>query len=165
MRAARFLGLALWLIALAALAFVVQRTLVVSRDLRSFMPPAQTADQKLLPYRFLLSPTLDNAKFDADYLRDQLQQRVEDLASPAGALLEPLLARDPTGEILVLAQRWTPAHTPRLCAGVWCDSKGAALLLVETRAAAFDPGAQEAAINGLRAAYSKLPHAGDAELI
>src|SRR6185437_13127023 len=48
MRAARFLGLALWLIALAALAFVVQRTLVVSSDLRSFMPPAQTADQKLL---------------------------------------------------------------------------------------------------------------------
>lgn len=227
MHAARLLGLALWLVALAALALVVQRTLVVSSDLRSFMPPAQTADQKLLldqigegpasrlllleiagssssaealprlshalanglkddphivrvlngegdltaldpkllPYRFLLSPTLDNAQFDADYLRDQLQQRVEDLASPAGALLEPLLARDPTGEILVLAQRWTPAHSPRLCAGVWCDSNSAALLLVETRAAAFDPSAQEVAIDALRATFAKLPGASDAELI
>ncbi len=29
----------------------------------------------LLPYRYLLSPTLDTDHLDADYLRDQLQQR------------------------------------------------------------------------------------------
>src|SRR5258708_6884269 len=130
MRAAAIL--VAWLAALALLALVAQRTLVVSSDLRSFMPPAQNADQKLLldqigegpasrllmlaveggddstrarlsrdlaralqgdthfarvlngaadltaldpkllPYRFLLSPTLDTNRFDADYLRDQL---------------------------------------------------------------------------------------------
>jgi predicted exporter len=222
----RLLVLAGWLIAIAALALGVQRTLVVSSDLRSFMPPAQTADQKLLldqigegpasrlllldissdhippervaalshalvqalkddarfaralngegdlaaldpkllPYRFLLSPTLDNAQLDATYLREQLQQRLEDLASPAASLLKPLLARDPTDEILVLAQRWTPAHTPRLCAGVWCDKDGGALLLVETRAAAFDPAAQEGAIAALRAAYAALPGAAATQL-
>ena len=225
--AKRLLVVAIWLVALAVLAFVVQRTLVVSSDLRSFMPPAQTPDQKLLldqigegpasrlllleiaagqapldrvaelshglaqalkndahfvrvlngegdlaaldpkllPYRFLLAPTLDGARFDADYLRDQLQQRVEDLASPAAALLKPWLARDPTGEILALAQRWTPAHTPRLCGGVWCDVDGGALLLVETRAAAFDPTSQEQAIAALRSAYAALPGAGAAQLI
>ncbi len=168
-----------WLIALCVLAFGVQRNLVLSSDLRSFMPPAQTADQKLLieqigegpasrllllaiahapaeqlaaasrglasalhgdahfvrilngeadlstldpallPYRYLLSPTLDNATFDASYLRNELQQRVEDLGSPAAALLKPLLPRDPTLETLKLAQRWTPLHTPQLRDGVW----------------------------------------------
>ena len=223
----RILIVAIWLILTAALAFVVQRTLVVSSDLRSFMPPPKTADQqllldqigegpasrlllleidsktasgerlaaishdlakslasdarfvrvlngegdlaaldpKLLPYRFLLSPTLDDAHFDVAYLRDQLQQRIEDLASPAASLLKPFLARDPTGEILVLAQRWTPARTPRMCAGVWCNTNGDVLLLVETRAAAFDPAAQAAAIATLRESYAKLPGASDATLV
>jgi len=40
--------IALWLVALAVLAFGVSRALVVGNDLRSFMPPAQTADQRLL---------------------------------------------------------------------------------------------------------------------
>ncbi|TLY53305.1 MAG: xanthomonadin transporter [Gammaproteobacteria bacterium] len=214
-----------WLAALAALAFVAQRTLVVSSDLRGFMPPAQNADQKLLldqigegpasrllmlaieggdnnamrarlsrdlahalqgdahfarvlngetdvaaldpkllPYRFLLSPTLDTNRFDADYLRDQLQQRLEDLASPAASLIKPLLARDPTGEVLALVQRWTPAQTPRLCDSVWCDKSGNALLLVETHAAAFDPNAQSAAIDALRAALARLPGNGTVRL-
>src|SRR5580700_8042826 len=37
----------------------------------------------LLPYRYLLSTTLDTDHLDAAYLRDQLQQREQDLASPA----------------------------------------------------------------------------------
>ncbi|MEP6938690.1 MAG: xanthomonadin transporter [Rudaea sp.] len=220
-----YLILAAWLVALAALAFCVQRTLVVSSDLRSFMPPAQTPDQRLLldqigegpasrlllleigasadparnvalsrglarvlegdphfvrvldgegdlgaldpallPYRFLLSPTLDAAQFDRAYLHDQLEQRIEDLASPAATLLKPLLARDPTGEVLILAQRWTPAHVPRLCGGVWCDPDGNALLLVETRAAAFDPTQQAVAIAALREAYAQLDGADVATL-
>jgi len=148
MTGARRAGLvALWLAALAVLAFGVSRTLVVSNDLRSFMPPAQTADQRLLldqigegpaarllllaisapapettvalsqglaaalrndtrfsdvlngdadlsaldpqwlPYRYLLAPTLDHAAFDADFLRAQLEQRLQDLGSPGAELL------------------------------------------------------------------------------
>lgn len=216
--------LIVWLLVLAALALFVQRSLVVSSDLRSFMPPAQNADQKLLleqigegpasrllmlvieggdeaartrlsrdlaralagdarlarvlngeadlatldasllPYRFLLSPTLDTHVFDADYLREQLQQRIEDLASPASSLIKPLLARDPTGEVLALVQRWTPLHTPRVCAGVWCDGQGNPLLLVETRAAAFDPTAQAAAIDALHATFNTLTGSAAARL-
>ena len=47
-RARRWLLLAGWILVLAALALFVQRTLKVSTDLRSFMPPARTADQKLI---------------------------------------------------------------------------------------------------------------------
>ncbi|MCC6595666.1 MAG: hypothetical protein IT477_04080, partial [Rhodanobacteraceae bacterium] len=42
-----------------------------------------------LPYRWLLAPTLDAHALDAAYLREELAQRVEDLASPAATLLKP----------------------------------------------------------------------------
>jgi predicted exporter len=225
MTSARRFGLAaLWLAALVVLAIVVQRRLVVVNDLRSFLPPAQTAEQKLLldeigdgpasrllllaisavtseraaamshalaaklhgdvrftqvlngetdlsaldpallPYRYLLSPTLDHAAFDAPFLHDQLEQRVADLGSPGAELLKPLLASDPTLETLVLAQRWTPAHTPELHDGVWFAPGGEALLLVQTRAAGFDPAAQRDAIDALNAAFAGLPDAGSAHL-
>ncbi|PWF65554.1 hypothetical protein CBX98_25580, partial [Vibrio sp. T9] len=36
-------------------------------------------DANLLPYRYLLSPTLDDTAMDEDFLADQLQQRLDDL--------------------------------------------------------------------------------------
>ncbi|MGA9334612.1 MAG: MMPL family transporter [Rudaea sp.] len=214
-----------WWLLLAALAFVVQQRLVVSGDLRSFMPPARDADQKLLldeigngpasrllllgievartetlaglsqaltqalrgdphfsnvlngetdpsaldpallPYRYLLSTTLDHERFDSAYLHAQLQQREFDLTSPAGDLLEPLLPRDPTLEVLNLAQRWTPANTPSVRDGVWFSPHGEALLLAQTHAGGFDPQEQAAAIAALRADFRRLPHAGEANLV
>ncbi|HEY6942759.1 MMPL family transporter [Dokdonella sp.] len=121
-------------------------------------------DEKLLPYRWLLSPTLDAHALDADYLADQLGQRVEDLASPAATLLKPLLPRDPTLEVLALAQRWSPPKAPIVRDGVWFSSDGAALLLAQTRGAGFDPAAQGAAIDALQAAFQALPGAGAATL-
>jgi predicted exporter len=222
--ARRFCVAALWLAALLALAVVVQRRLAVVNDLRSFMPPAQTAEQKLLldeigdgpasrllllaisaatperaaaasqglaaklhgdarftqvlngetglsaldptllPYRYLLSPTLDHAAFDAPFLHDQLEQRVADLGSPGADLLKPLLANDPTLETLALAQRWTPAHSPGLHDGVWFAAHGEALLLVQTRAAGFDPATQRDAIDALKTAFAGLPDAPGAHL-
>ena len=122
-------------------------------------------DPKLLPYRWLLSPTLDRHVLDADYLRDQLGQRIEDLASPAAGLLKPLLPRDPTLETLVLAERWSPPKPPAMREGVWFSSDGAALLAAQTRAAGFDPAAQRAAIDALQAAFAALPDVGDARLV
>ncbi|KGI76730.1 MMPL family transporter [Oleiagrimonas soli] len=220
-RAALLIG---WLLVLALLGLYVARTLRVGTDLRSFMPPPATADQRLLmdqigsgpgsrlllvaldgappakladlshglaaalkqdsrftqvlngdfqpdslpsallPYRYLLSTTLDTHRLDAAYLHDQLQQRLEDLASPAGGMLETWLPRDPTLEVLKLAQRWSPPHAPEVRDGVWIDPQGEALLLVQTRAAGFDPGAQQDAIAALRKAFDDLPQRGAATL-
>ena len=44
----RFAVVALWLLALAALAAFAWHGLRITTDLRSFMPPPQTPDQKLL---------------------------------------------------------------------------------------------------------------------
>ena len=128
--------LALWLLALAALGAFALHGLRIGSDLRSFMPPPQTPDQKLLmeqigegpgarllllaidgapeaqlaelsrglaaalqddarfervlngafdpaaldpallPYRWLLAPTLDAHTLDATYLREQLERSV-----------------------------------------------------------------------------------------
>ena len=213
-----------WVVAIVAIGWGVARHLKISSDLRSFMPPPQTADQKLLldeigegpgsrllllaisdatperlaqlsqglktalgkdphflrttngnadldalasdllPYRYLLSPTLDTQRLDAGYLRDQLTQRLNDLSTPAATMLKPILPRDPTLEILKLAQRWAPAKQPRLRDGVWFSSRGEALLVTETRAPGFDPGAQREAIDALQALFGSLPAADDAKL-
>lgn len=224
-RARRWWLLAGWILALAALALFVQRTLKVGTDLRSFMPPAQTADQKLimeqigegpgsrllllaitgpdeaaaatlsrgladalrtdtrfseivngafddglladdlLPYRFLLTPSFDAEPLGADVLADELAQRVEDLGSPAATLLKPLLPRDPTLEIMKLAERWSPPKAPLMREGVWFSPQGEALLLVQTKAPGFDPAAQGEAIGAIEAAFAALPDRGDAHLV
>ncbi|MBS0583462.1 MAG: xanthomonadin transporter [Proteobacteria bacterium] len=226
MRSRHFSLLAGWLVSIAVLAAVLASNLVVTSDLRAFMPPPRNADQKLLldqigegpasrlllleiaakqapferiadlsrglaqalrgdarftrvlngetdlgaldpallPYRYLLSSTLDTQHFDADFLRSELQQRIEDLASPAAGMLKPWLARDPTLEMLKLAQRWTPARAPQLRDGVWAGPDGGALLLVETAAPAFDPTAQGAAIDVLRETFRALPGSDGASL-
>jgi predicted exporter len=111
----------------------------------------------LLPYRYLLSSTLDTDHLDADYLRGQLQEREQDLASPAGTLLTPLLPRDPTLELIKVLESWEPAHQAQQLFDVWFNPAGnAALLLVQTRGAGFDPTGQQAAIATLRRHFDRI---------
>lgn len=121
-------------------------------------------DAKQLPYRYLLSPTLDHAQFDAAFLRDQLEQRLQDLGSPAAGALDDILPRDPTLETLALAQRWTPRHAPALRDGVWFSSSGEALLVAATRAPGLDTSAQSDAIAAARTAFAALPDTASAKL-
>lgn len=112
---------------------------------------------ELLAYRYLLSPTLDERPLDAKYLHAELQERGRDLASPAGAFLEPWLPRDPTLELLKVLQRWQPMQEPNRLFDVWFDREGQrALLLAQTRAAAFDPDQQRLAVDELNAATERL---------
>ncbi|HEX7370880.1 MAG TPA: xanthomonadin transporter [Rhodanobacteraceae bacterium] len=224
-RGARVAIWCIWLALIAAVGWGVAHHLKISSDLRDFVPPARTADQKLLldeigkgpgsrllllaisgapqqrladlsrgldhalahdpafshvangstdlaevasdllPYRYLLSPTLDTHRFDAAYLRAQLEQRIEDLSSPAASMLEPWLKSDPTLETLKIAQRWAPAHQPALIDGVWFSNRGEALLVAETKSAGFDPGAQAAAIASLQKHFAALPGAARAKLV
>ena len=114
----------------------------------------------LRPYRYLLSPTLDRQRLDADYLAAQLDERLQDLGSPMAGLVEPLLPSDPTLEMLALAEAWQPDASPRRLHGVWFDGDGReALLLAQTRAAGFDPTAQQRAYDAVHAAFADA--AGD----
>jgi predicted exporter len=212
-----YLLLGLWLLTLAAGGWYIQQHLVVSADLRWFMPepttpteelllkeigegPASrvliialdggtteqladasrelatqlTADpqfrfvsngtmalenvpEELLPYRFLLSSTLDNHRLDAPYLREQLESRAQDLASPAGDMLEPLLPRDPTLELVKLLDSWRPMQEPARQYDVWFDRAGRrALMLAETKAPAFDSGGQKSALSTIQSTFESL---------
>ncbi len=111
--------------------------------------------QALLPYRFLLSPTLDTQDFDVRMLHSALQARARDLSSPAGLLLEPWLPHDPTLELLKVIERWQPMQEPHREFDVWFDRQGArALLIAETKAPAFDPDRQRAALEALHQALA-----------
>ena len=50
---------------------------------------------------------------------------MRDLASPAAGFLEPWLPRDPTLELLKLADSWQPARQPQLLYDVWFDRRRA----------------------------------------
>jgi predicted exporter len=107
--------------------------------------------EELLPYRYLLSSTLDHQALDAKYLRAELSERLQDLSSPAGAAIEPFIPRDPTLEALKLAEQWQPSKQPQRLYDVWFDSAGErAILVAETKAAAFDPDGQENASRALQ---------------
>jgi len=115
----------------------------------------------LLSYRFLLSPTLDTEVLDESTLRAALVARSRDLASPAGLLIEPWLPRDPTLELPRLLERWQPTQEPRREFDVWFDRAGKrALLLAETRAPAFDPDRQRAAIERLETSLAAVERGG-----
>lgn len=216
----------LWLGLLAVAAWGVSQRLVLSGDLRMFMPAAETPAQKLLidelgegpgsrlllvalsgadaatlaaqsqamraalaadprftlvangadtgleaiperlrPYRYLLSPTLDTQAFDAAFLRAELEARVQDLGSPAAAMIEPLLPSDPTLETLKLADSWQPANAPQRLHEVWFDRAGRqALLVAETRAAGFDPTGQQAAVAAIERAFAQARGRGGSRL-
>lgn len=110
--------------------------------------------EHLLPYRYLLTSSFDVVPLDADTLRDALDARLQDLGSPAAALVEPLLPSDPTLETLALADAWAPNAAPQRQHGVWFDRAGEqALLLVETHAAGFDPTGQAEAVEGIHATF------------
>jgi predicted exporter len=113
--------------------------------------------ERLRPYRYLLSTTLDTQAFDAAFLREIFAQRLQDLGSPAAPLIEPLLPSDPTLETLALAESWQPPNAPRRLHEVWFDRAGRqALLVVETRAAGFDPTGQEAAVRAIETAFDRI---------
>ncbi len=121
--------------------------------------------ERLRPYRYLLSPALDAQRLDATYLRDELDARVQDLGSPAAALIEPLLPSDPTLETLRIAEAMQPANAPQRLHGVWFDKAGReALLAIETKAAGFDPTGQQLAVNAIEAAFADARGNGKATM-
>lgn len=111
---------------------------------------------RLRPYRYLISPTLDAQPYDEAFLRDELTSRVQDLGSPAAGIIEPILPSDPTLETLRVAEAMQGAASPQTLDGVWFDKAGReALLAIETRAAGFDPSGQQDAVSAVDAAFDK----------
>ncbi|MGQ0524055.1 MAG: MMPL family transporter [Betaproteobacteria bacterium] len=101
--------------------------------------------------RYLLSPAVTPGHFSAASLRRALEENLQLLGSPAGALLQRTLPNDPTGELLRLIEQFAGQARPEARHGVWFSGNGErALLVVQIRAAGFDIDAQEHVLASIR---------------
>ena len=111
----------------------------------------------LLAYRYVLSSNVTPARFEAEGLRAAIGETLAALASPAGMALKALVPRDPTGEMLAVAEQMRPGEGPNVVEGVWASADGArAVLVARTRAAGSDTDAQAKADATLRAAFDAV---------
>lgn len=123
-------------------------------------------EQRLFPYRYVLSPAVQASQFDTPALRAALTERLAELATPTGALGKAWLTRDPTGEWGRLLAAWLAMDGPVARRGVWFSPDGRrALLLARTQASGFDLGAQAEALTAVRQAFQALPDATDLRLM
>ena len=113
--------------------------------------------ERLMQYRYLLSPATGAERFSPAGLEQGLQESLQMLASPAGAMVRQLLPSDPTGAMLNLLEDWGGARSgPKLQHGVWFSDDGRrALLLAETRARSFDIDAQQQVGDAIRRAFGE----------
>jgi predicted exporter len=131
-----------------------------------------TADRDrefLFAHRYLLSEAVTPQHFTAAGLRESIQDTVADLASPGGLVLQSLVVRDPTGEMLAVIDQLSRTRAPRSRNGVWTSADGArTLLIAETAASGSDTDAQEHALAVVRSAFEaavrELPGAAAREL-
>ena len=114
--------------------------------------------------RYLLSPAVTPGHFSAASLRQALEDDLQLLGSPAGALLQRVLPNDPGGELLRLIEQLAGQARPATRDGVWFSNDGGrALLIAQTRAAGFDIDAQERIVGLIRADFATVTGNDDAQ--
>jgi len=68
--------------------------------------------------RYLLSPAVDARRFSVEGLREAIDDTLSLLGTPAGALVKPVLERDPTGEAQRIAESALSGGGPRTQDGI-----------------------------------------------
>ena len=108
-------------------------------------------------HRYLLSDRVSTQRFTAAGLHEALGESLDLLASSAGLMLQPLITRDPTAELVYIVESLTSGRDLPTVEGVWLmrskEQGPHALLVAESRAAGSDIDGQQAAIEALRAAF------------
>ncbi len=118
--------------------------------------PWQEAGRFVFAHRYALSPAVDATRFSVEGLRAAIDDTLALLGTPAGALVKPILFRDPTGETVRIAEALTPAQAPKSEQGVWVSRSAArAVLVMTTRADGGDLDGQQTALQAIRDAFAK----------
>lgn len=106
--------------------------------------------------RYLLSPAITPAHFSSAELRSALEEDLQLLTSPAGALVKRILPEDPSGELLRLIDQFQGQAQPNLRYGVWFAPDGKrALMVAQTHAPGADMDAQQRAVQKIQQAFSQ----------
>ena len=115
----------------------------------------------LFEHRYLLSPAVDAQRFTVEGLRAGIDDTTALLGTPAGAMIKPVILRDPTGETVRMAESMLPSQAPRSDGRVWVSRNGArAVLLATTRADGADLDAQERTLQLVQRSFSPLAAQG-----
>ncbi|HEY0821690.1 MAG TPA: MMPL family transporter [Rhizobacter sp.] len=115
----------------------------------------------LFEHRYLLSPAVDPQRFSVEGLKAGIDDTTSLLGTPAGALIKPVILRDPTGETIRMAEGMLPAQSPRMDGGVWVSRDGRrAVLLATTRADGADLDGQQRALQTVRERFAALQAEG-----
>jgi predicted exporter len=113
--------------------------------------------ERLFQNRYVLSPSVQESTFSRDHLRDSLELRLSDLASPLSPMIKELIPADPSGEFMKIIQSWMTWTAPARHQGVWFSSdQRRALLVAETHAAGFDMESQEQLQGHMREAFRPI---------
>jgi predicted exporter len=106
-------------------------------------------------HRYQLSPAVDARRFSIEGLREAIDDTLSLLGTPAGALVKPLLDRDPTGEAQRIAEGALSGGGPRTQDGIWVSRDGQrALLVTQSHADGADLDAQAHTLAVLRDAFA-----------
>ncbi len=109
----------------------------------------------LFANRYLLSPAVDATRFSVEGLRAGIDETTALLGTPAGALVKPVILRDPTGETVRMAESMLPSQAPRNDGGVWVSRRAArAVLLATIHAEGADLDSQQRALERVRSAFA-----------
>ncbi len=111
----------------------------------------------LFSHRYVLSPAIRPERFSLAGLHAAVAGSIDSLSGDMGTLTAQWFARDPTGEMQVLAERFSAHAQPSSEDGVWVSRDGArAVLLAYTTAAGSDTEAQARALAEIRREFSAL---------
>lgn len=123
----------------------------------------------LFQQRYLLSAGVTPQRFTSAGLRDALENDLDLLSSSFSGAISQSLPADPTGELSQLLDRLQPQGGPQKKFGLWFSHDGeGALLILQTRAAGFDLGAQQHALAELHWQFAlsiQQHHAPAAQLV
>lgn len=111
----------------------------------------------IFTHRYQLSPAVNLERFTTTGLHDAIEESIALLASPAGLLVKPLFARDPTGEMVQLLDLFNSGTGPRTFNDIWVSQDGGrAILLAQTSAAGSDTDGQQRAISLIQQAFDHV---------
>jgi predicted exporter len=116
----------------------------------------------MFAYRYLLSPPQD---YSVAGLQAALRLRLTELASPLSLIDKASLPADPTAAMRALLLSWKPTDEPLRRGGVWLTGDaGQAMLLLQTRAQAFELDQQQITLNAIYQKFHELPGSKDLTL-
>ena len=121
--------------------------------------------QWVMDNRYHLTPSALAERFSVEGLVRSFEERLRGLASPMAPLEKKFLARDPTGEIVRLLERWqgelSGDRGPATRDGLWFSAdEQRTLMMIELQSGGLDFAGQERAVDAIERIFDEVATPG-----